>query len=275
MPIFTYRAINEDNREIRGQIDGVDLDAARKALEDTHLDVVEIHEASRMINASIPQEASQPMALKTTFAFEGTDTTQAVRRGTIQADTKYQAFERLKHDQKLFVTMLSPLGVTPQYKDNDLENWQRKEVADKQQVAQPKPVVSTSVQSATSTPIPVQTKQKSVGFAIAESPKAQSEAHQAYHPLMSTLRLYAGWLLAWYGLFVALGYYAHVRSLPWVLPFVEAFFVSPLIFSFIVAIFLFLLLGGIHRAAQGHWMSRIVLGLLGIGAFVGVRMSIV
>ncbi len=274
MPVFTYRAINDDSKEVRGQIDAVDLDAAKSALEDTHLDVVEIHEASRR-GTEAASNGEAPPVLKTTFAFEGTDATGTVRRGTVQAETKYQAFEKLKHDQKLVLKMLSPLGVTPQYRDNDLENWQKKEKQPAAQIEK-EPAMSAAPR-----------KPKSIGFsgvvqstpdrkAAIPSPSAQPSRvalPSNYHPLVSTLRLYAGWLLAWYGLFVALGYYTHVRQLPWLLPFVEAFFISPLIFSVIVAIFLFLVLGSIHRTIHGRWISRIISAAVGIGAFVGVRMS--
>ncbi|MSR67502.1 hypothetical protein EXS65_01580 [Candidatus Peribacteria bacterium] len=258
MSAFTYRAINDDSKEIRGQIDASDLTSAKQALEALHLDVVEIHEASRSAGAAVDPEPQEQPVLRTTFAFEGTDTAKNIRRGTLQAETKYQAFEKLKHDQKLFVTMLSPLGVTPQYRDNDLENWQRKEIV----VEKPTKSIRFTVPDV-SKPAPVQSV----------APASAPEGH-VYHPLVSTLRVYAGWLLAWYGLFVALGYYAHERMLSWNLPFVEAFFLSPLIFSFIVAIFLFLSLGSIHRVICGRWLSRIVLGSLGIGAFALTRLSV-
>lgn len=273
MSAFTYRAVNTDNKEVRGQIDAVDMDSAKRSLEAVHLDVVEIHEASRSSKMANQESESEPQpVLKTTFAFEGTDPSKSVRRGTIQSETKYQAFERLKHDQKLFVTMLSPLGVTPQYRDNDLENWQRKEAESAASVTSAvkmQPSVSTEPKRKTI----AFTEEKIEKAAPVRAPEKIDRPH-IYHPIVSTLRLYAGWLLAWYGLFVALGYYAHVRSLSWDLPFVEAFYLSPLIFSFTVAIFLFLVLGAIHRAHQGRWISRIVLGLLGIGAFLGVRMSV-
>lgn len=262
MPAFTYRAINEDNKEVRGQIDAVDMDAAKSALEQVHLDVVEINEASRSSQGQPSEGVGEQPVLKTTFAFEGTDSAKIVRRGTIQSETKHQAFERLKHDQKLFVTMLSPLGVTPQYRDNDLENWQKQEIEQSKGLNTPAPQ-STAVKHS----LPDEKKTE------VRTPE-RMDIQKVYHPLVSTLRLYAGWLLAWYGVFIALGYYAHVRSFSWDIPFVEGFYLSSFIFSFIVAIFLFLLLDEIHRAIRGHWISRIVLGLLGLGAFMGVRMNI-
>ena len=47
---------------------------------------------------------------------------------------------------------------------------------------------------------------------------------------------------------------------------------SPLIFSFIIAIFLFLLLSTIHRLLNGRLITGILLTLVGIGAFIGLRL---
>ena len=291
MPVFSYRAINDDSKEIRGSIEAADLDAAKAALEVQHLEIVEVTEATRLRETDAPLAAPQLMT-KTTFVFEGTDTAGTVRRGTMQAETKYQAFERLKQDQKLLLTMLSPLGVTPQYRDMDLENWQRRELMTR--APAPTESVKISAPSSVTAPVSVSVAQKAeaapkktIGFTLPDGlPKPAAPAigilappakpvakSKVYHPLISTLRLYAGWLLGWYGLFVALGYYSHVRVLPWEIPFVEAFFVSPLIFSFIVAMFLFLLLGAMHRAMHGRLLSGIALTVVGIVAFAAVRIS--
>lgn len=283
MTVFSYRAVNDDNKEVRGQVDAPDLDGAKHALEDLHLDAIEVYEATRTHGSAAEPSGPQPV-LQTTFAFEGTDPSGTVRRGTIQAETKYQAFERLKNDQRLMLTMLSPLGVTPQYRDNDLENWQRKEMVSAAPIAVPKaaamipPLPSVQPLSVPAT----KTAATSVSFTIPEMQKTVNPAPapitpstpRSYHPITATLRLYSGWLLAWYGLFVAVGYYASVREMPWEIPFVQAFFVSPLIFSFIVAIFLFLLLGAVHRAMNGKMISGMALSALGIAGFVGVRWSL-
>lgn len=261
MTVFSYRAINDDNTEVRGQIDAQDLDGANRALEDLHLDVVEVYEATRMHGHTAEVSGPQPV-LQTTFAFEGTDQAGITRRGTMQAETKYQAFERLKQDQKLLLTMLSPLGITPQYRDNDLENWQRKERAKAIGFTLPDAVGET-----VAPPLAVTT-------AVAPPPAPVSTPSPSYHPLLLTLRLYGGWLLAWYGLFVAIGYYATVRQMPLDIPFVQAFFVSPLIFSFIVAIFLFLMLGAVHRAIHGKIISGMMLSVVGIIGCVAVRWNL-
>lgn len=262
MPLFTYRAINADSAEVRGQIDSLNLDAAKKALEEIHLDVVEIQEASRLSpvgTSPSDQKASGIMA----FAFEGTDSSGNVRRGTIQSDSKKHAFDRLKQDQKLMLTMLSPLGVTPEYRDHDLENWQRKDIPEKQPTAPPRVLQFTPVDSP---------KKSEVFPAIA--PASSARPLSSYHPLLSTLRLYAGWLLAWYSLFVSIGYYATVRALPFEIPFVQAFFVSPLIYTCIVAIFLFLFLGSLSRVLHGRWITGLFLTIVGIAALYGVHVSL-
>ncbi len=277
MALFSYRAINDDSKEVRGQVEATDLDAAKSALEEQHLDVIELNEArrSRSVDApAAPLSVEQPV-LKTTFAFEGTDAAGTIRRGTIQSESKYQAFERLKQDQNLLVAMLSPLGVTPQYRDSDLENWQRAEVA----APAPPPPLPTQTKQEAPPPTSVAPVAKKVGFSSpvpktppAPPPAAPSVQPKAYHPLAATLRLYAGWLLAWYGLFVALGYYATYRTLPWEIPFVQAFFVSPLIFDFIVATFLFLMLSHAHRVLHGKMISAVVLIVIGVSAVAAVHL---
>lgn len=272
MPLFTYTATNDDNKEVRGTIESSDEASARKALEDLSLDVKDIAEASRNHPGHQPSVTSAAEQMPV-FAFEGRDTAGVVRRGTMQASTKYDAFKRLRDDQKLLLTMLSPVGVLPQHKDADLDQWQR----GVKTTTMPFPM-ATSVLP----PGPVATilQRPTIGFTTIPEPTRNPEPVQApkttepraYHPLLATLRLYAGWLLAWYGLFVALGYYSIVRTLPSDIPFVQAFYYSPLIFSFIIGIFLFLLLSALHKAMNGRFPSGIVLTLLGIGLFVGVRM---
>ncbi len=286
MPVYSYRGINEDSKEVRGSVDAPDLESARKSLEDQRLEITELKEASRSQISPSETPVIQP-SLQTTFAFEGTDASGVVHRGTIQADTKFQAFDRLKKNQKLMVSMLSPLGVTPQFRDTDLENWQRKEVAATKVSVLPTVTPMSAQPKTMQTPSPVSmaASAKPVGFTLPDTPMQQAATVQkstaapimnasGYHPILSTLRLYAGWLLAWYSVFVAVGYYASVRTIPFDIPFVQAFFVSPLIFSFIVAIFLFLFLGSIHKALQGKLISGIALSIVGIGMFAVVRMSV-
>lgn len=280
MPVYSYRAINEDGKEVRGSIDSADADTAKRAIEDLHLEVVEVTEATRLR----PQTVATPTAPASTFAFEGTDPSGVVRRGTIQAATKPEAFEKLRSDQKLTLTMLAPMGTLPKYNDPDLESWQKDRKATQVPVqsvnttvsltspptraaepAKPRPTVSFTPPPAA---VPKRPEQP------VKSPVPNAERPSGYHAITTTLRLYAGWLLAWYGLFVAVGYYATVRKLPWDIPFVQAFFVSPLIFSFTVAIFLFLMLSEIHRILKGRLILGCTFALLGAGCFFLIRSSL-
>lgn len=271
MPIFSYTAIDTDGKEVRGSIDAQDMEAAKRAVEDLHMEVKEVTEATRIKPIAATSQEPRPVQ-PVTYAFEGTDSSGAVRRGTVQAATKRDAFEHLKTDQKLNLTMLSPMGVLPQFRDRDLEQWQAKEV---------QAAASVQVPIASAQPPPVK---KAIGFAGVTTPVAplkkvepasqKAKSTHSYLPLMATLRLYAGWLLAWYGLFVALGYFTTVRQLPFEIPFVQAFYFSPLIFTFTAGIFIFLLLSAVHKALHGKLVTGILLTLVGVGLVTSLRLSL-
>lgn len=95
-----------------------------------------------------------------------------------------------------------------------------------------------------------------------------------YFPLIDTLRLYAGWLLAWYCLVYALGNYQYARALPFRIPYVEGLFLSPLVLSFTLAAYLFLLFSSIWKILGKGFVRGGVLAILGIGAFVLYRMNV-
>ena len=63
-----------------------------------------------------------------------------------------------------------------------------------------------------------------------EKKKKASLNVKQYLPLIDTLRLYAGNLFAWYAIVMALGYYVHVRALPFSIPFVGGLFISSIVF---------------------------------------------
>ncbi|MDP6561808.1 MAG: hypothetical protein QF793_02685, partial [Candidatus Peribacteraceae bacterium] len=48
---------------------------------------------------------------------------------------------------------------------------------------------------------------------------AEEPSTAAYFPLLDTLRLYAGWLLAWYCIVYAIGAYQFMKELPFRLPY--------------------------------------------------------
>lgn len=97
---------------------------------------------------------------------------------------------------------------------------------------------------------------------------------RTYFPLLDTLRLYAGWLLAWYALVYALGSYQHSRPLPFRIPFVEGLFLSPLVLSFTLAAYLFLLLSGIWKATGKGIFKGLLATLIGVAGFVLYRMNV-
>jgi len=83
-----------------------------------------------------------------------------------------------------------------------------------------------------------------------------------YLPLVDTLRLFAGWLLAWYALVYLLGSYNLSGKLPFEVPFLQGLFESPLVLRFSFGTFLFLALSSLHT-----WMGKgtgkgIALGVL-------------
>jgi len=88
-----------------------------------------------------------------------------------------------------------------------------------------------------------------------------------YYPLLDTVRLYAGWLLAWYILVIALGAYKETKQLPFTIPLIEGLWQSVLIIRAAFGVFIFLMLTSLHRffgnrAWVGGW-----LGLLGAFLF--------
>ena len=259
MTLYQYKAIDDDGKVVTGSLEAANEDMAKSAVDNLHLGNVELKEATRV---RIDSQNSQklPTSSLLMFAFEGTDEQKQIRRGTIQAESKYQAFSKLSNDQHLTLSMLSPLGVTPQFRDHDLENWQKK-------------TASSSKKTLGFTNIVPEVEKAS--SEIKPTPSQQSKSNSVYMPVIETLRLYSGWLLAWYALFVAIGYYATQRELQFDIPFVRGFYLSPLIFSFTVAIFFFLLLSTVHKFFKLRLLGGILCTLLGLAIFVAVRLSIV
>ncbi len=100
------------------------------------------------------------------------------------------------------------------------------------------------------------------------------KSSRVYLPLLDTLRLYAGWLLAWYCLVYAVGFYQSQKSLPFSIPFTESLFLSPLVLSFTFAAYLFLLLSGFYLALGKRTLHAFVLLILGIAIFLLYRINV-
>jgi hypothetical protein len=76
-----------------------------------------------------------------------------------------------------------------------------------------------------------------------------------YVPLVETLRLYAGWLLAWYGVVFLLGGYQQVKDpFPLNLSLLESLLSSGVLLVSAFGAYLFLLFTSVHR-----WCGRRVL----------------
>lgn len=95
-----------------------------------------------------------------------------------------------------------------------------------------------------------------------------------YLPLFETLRLYAGWLLAWYALVYIVGAYQFLKKLPFHIPYAESLFLSPLVLSFTFAAYIFLVLSSLYMASGRKKIVAILLCIVGIGLFVLYRSNI-
>ena len=110
-----------------------------------------------------------------------------------------------------------------------------------------------------------------------EKPLKKERAPQsdvAYFPLLDTLRLYAGWLLAWYCLVFAVGSYQFTKDIPFHVPYAESLFLSPLVLSFTFAAYLFLLLSGIYTQTGRSKKIGLVLATVGVAVFILYKMNI-
>lgn len=89
-----------------------------------------------------------------------------------------------------------------------------------------------------------------------------------YHPLIDTLRLYAGWLLACLSAVYIAGSYQELRHLPFHLDILKEWVDSATILQVTVTTFVFLLLSAVHRAVgKGVWRG-VALAVLGFLALV-------
>lgn len=102
---------------------------------------------------------------------------------------------------------------------------------------------------------------------------APVKARREYYPLVDTLRLYAGWLLAWYFVIYALGAYQFTRKMfAWDL--LDQLFFSPLVLQFSCLAFLFLMLSQVHRVLGRGIVKGVILTIVGITVFVLFRANI-
>ena len=88
-----------------------------------------------------------------------------------------------------------------------------------------------------------------------------------YHSLITTVRLYAAWLFAWYMIVFILGSYQATKNIPFGFSFIEGLYASFLVQSFAVATFLFLLCTSIIRTLKPDLSVKILISLATIAAF--------
>lgn len=149
----------------------------------------------------------------------------------------------------------------------------------------PGPVVTPSPQPEAGAPF-VDDQQKKAASILRGwdvTPSAQSAAEEvrrapsapsAYAPLLETIRLYAGWLLAWYTLVFALGGYQATKTLPFELPLVYGLAQSPLVLTFAFGTFFFLLVSSLVKALHGGKGMGVVFGVLWVVAVYAFRINL-
>jgi len=119
--------------------------------------------------------------------------------------------------------------------------------------------------------LPTVTKPSLVSGAAAVWEKTEAITHD-YVPILATVRLYAGWLLAWYFLVYAVGSFGFLERLPATIPYLDELFYSTVILQFSLAAFLLLCLSSVHRLLGGGITKGAVLTVIGGCLLVGFRM---
>lgn len=170
----------------------------------------------------------------------------SVQRGSLDAATVEAARERLRKQ-----------GL-------EVEEIQERKPA-------PQMLIETPVRPA---PAPIQAP---AAAAVAASPAAAvatDDEDAGYVPLGETLRLFAGWLLAWYGVVYLFGSYQHQDKLPFRLPFIDGMFLSPLILRFAFGTFTFLFFSTLHRWLGGGIFKGFLLVVLWVIAFAFFHVNV-
>ncbi len=96
---------------------------------------------------------------------------------------------------------------------------------------------------------------------------------QEYHPLLDTLRLYAGWLLACLSVIYVFGSYQELRHLPFDIPIAREWVESSLILHVTATTFLFLMLSSIHQAVRRGTWKGIALAIFGFLLLIVFRVN--
>ncbi len=95
------------------------------------------------------------------------------------------------------------------------------------------------------------------------APVLTLERDVRYAPIVETLRLYAGWILAWCGAVYLLGSFELAERIPFSIPFATELFGSTTMLFVAFGTYLFLLLTSIHTWMKGGILMGLLLTLLG------------
>lgn len=90
------------------------------------------------------------------------------------------------------------------------------------------------------------------------------ELETVYIPLLQTIRLFAGWLMAWYGIIYLAGTYRGDGRLPYDIPLIQSLASSDLVLRFSFAVFLFLLLSDVYAWTGKKAVFGVLITIVGI-----------
>ena len=173
-----------------------------------------------------------------------------IERGSINAASLDDARERLRKQALLVEELHASAGM----------------LSAKPETVQPKPVWTVTEPVVPAKAAVAAPAQPAVAT-IQATAMAQHGEDIHYAPLSDTLRLFAGWLMAWYGIVYLFGSYQAQGKLPVSWTFLENMFTSPLILRFAFATYVFLLCGSLHRWLGGGIGKGILVTLLGLIMF--------
>lgn len=274
MPTFRYTAKNEEGKMVKGTIDSTSEETARDALKQLNMEPVEVTPLG-----AVPQAASPPPAASikepVQKIIEKAPSPPPPPPPPAPAPVKAVAPAPVKDipparalpvRSAQTVVQNIAVKVTPPFAGTVSPSPAPKPAAPVAQSESAEPSKQPMPKRKLSFFSPRKTDEAQAPLQASESPRPRR-----YATLLSTFRLYAGWLFAWYGLVVALGYYVHNRALSFEIPFVVGLYQSSLVMSFLLATFLFLLVTSFTRMLKGGVVLGIVMSAAGLGAFFLAR----
>ena len=199
------------------------------------------------------------------FFYSARNSENELVRGTIDAMSAQAAREALKEmnllAEELHEATLHEKEVAAKGKNNFPDKLHTPNLVLEGEVHEPK-----------QEPVPIKEEKKKAK----KQSRAKRKIKKKYYPFLDTLRLYAGWLLAWYCIVYILGGYQHTRELSFRIPYVEALLppYSPIVLTFTLAAFLFLLCTSLHRVLKSNKLAGIALTIAGIAVFSLYRINV-